>query len=108
MTRSLSLIAYATLTFCGGMAPALGADTAILHLPSTPKTVVIGVIAADRTPVLRIHDGQTVAIDTVSHSGLTDDPVKFFADAGIPRSEVLQDVIDIAAIPRTPASACMC
>jgi acetamidase/formamidase len=83
------------------MSPALGADSAALHLPSTPKTVVRGVIAVDRQPVLRIHDGQTVVIDTVSHAGLTDDPVKFFAEAGIPKSAVLQDVIDIAAVPRT-------
>lgn len=69
-------------------------------LRSTPQTVVRGVISADRAPVLTIKSGQTVRIDTVSHGGLTDDPVAFFAKAGIPKDQVLQDVIDIAKIPR--------
>jgi acetamidase/formamidase len=98
--RSLSLVASMAFALGASTVPALAAD-APLHLPSTPKTVVRGVIAADRTPVLKIRDGQTVAIDTVSHGGLTEDPVKFFGDAGIPKNQVLQDVIDIAAIPRT-------
>jgi hypothetical protein len=44
--------------------------------------------------VLRIRTGQTVRIDTVSHSGMNaaDDPVTFFGRGGIPADQVLQDV----------------
>lgn len=101
MARLLSLVASATVAMCAGMAPALASESPVVHLRSTPRTVVRGVISAARAPVLRIRDGQTVVIDTVSHGGLTEDPVKFFAEAGIPKSEVLQDVIDISSVPRT-------
>jgi hypothetical protein len=49
-------------------------------LKSTPETVVWGYFAADIAPALRIKSGQTVRIDTVSHSGVnTDvDPVTYF------------------------------
>lgn len=80
---------------------ARAADAPPIHLPSTPQTVVRGVISKDRAPVLRIKSGQTVRIDTVSHGGLTDDPVAFFGAEGIPPDQVLKDVIDIAKIPRT-------
>ena len=65
-------------------------------LPSTPKTIVRGYIASDTPPVLRIKSGQSVKIDTISHGGVTDDPVAFFAQGGIPANQVLKDVIDIA------------
>ena len=39
-------------------------------LRSTPETVIWGYFAADAPPVLRIRSGQTVRIDTVSHSGM--------------------------------------
>lgn len=78
--------------------PALGATPdAVLH--STPKTVVRGFIASDTPPVLRIKSGQSVKIDTVSHAGVVDDPVAFFAKGGIPANQVLKDVIDIAKMP---------
>ncbi len=66
-------------------------------LRSTPDTVIWGYFAADAPPVLRIKSGQTVRIDTVSHSGMNtaDDPVTFFSRGGIPADQVLQDVIDI-------------
>src|ERR1700740_2056909 len=66
-------------------------------LRSTPDTVLWGYFAADVPPVLHIKAGQTVRIDTVSHSGMNtaDDPVTYFARAGIPADQVLQDVIDI-------------
>jgi acetamidase/formamidase len=73
-------------------APAIDAS-----LRSTPETVLWGYFAADVPPVLHIKSGQTVRIDTVSHSGMNtaDDPVTYFARAGIPADQVLQDVIDI-------------
>src|SRR5450631_2220955 len=65
-------------------------------LRSTPDTVIWGYFAADAPPVLRIRSGQTVRIDTVSHSGMnTEDPVAFFGRGGIRPDQVLQDVIDI-------------
>lgn len=66
-------------------------------LRSTPETVSWGYIAADLPPVLRIQSGQTVRIDTVTHQGINtkQDPVTYFAAAGIPREQVLQDAQDI-------------
>jgi acetamidase/formamidase len=63
--------------------------------PSTPETVVRGVIAYDRTPILHVRDGATVLIDTISHGGLQD-PVAIFGAAGIPAKDVLPDAIAIA------------
>ena len=62
-------------------------------LRCTPDTVVWGYIRADRSPVLRIDSGQTVRINTVSHQGLNtrDDPVAYFAAAGIEPVDVLED-----------------
>src|SRR5215475_11977713 len=64
-------------------------------LRSTPQTVVWGYISADLPPALTIKSGQTVKIDTVSHQGLMskEDPATFFASAGIPKDQVLQDAI---------------
>ena len=81
--------------------PAPAPWKADVHLPSTPTTVIRGTISAERAPVLRIKDGQTVAIDTLSHGGLTDDPVAFFAAAGIPASGVLKDAIAVSKVPRS-------
>lgn len=92
--RAFCLLALLTLPHS---APA-GEDP--VHLASTPETVVRGVISATRPPVIRIRSGQSVAIDTVSHGGLNDDPVKFFASAGIPAGQVLQDAVAVAAMPR--------
>lgn len=66
-------------------------------LRSTPETVVWGYLAADIAPVLTIRSGQTVRIDTLSHQGVVNmaDPATFFARAGIPREQVLQDAMDI-------------
>jgi acetamidase/formamidase len=76
-------------------------------LRSTPETVSWGYIAADLPPVLRIQSGQTVRIDTVSHQGINTklDPVAFFAAAGIPREQVLQDAQDIFSKLRRPEGA---
>ena len=72
-------------------------------LRSTPETVIWGYFAADIPPALKIKSGQTVRIDTVSHGGINipEDPVAFFAKAGIPRDQILQDALDIRAkVPR--------
>src|SRR3984885_9824380 len=101
MSKSLlsCSIAAATLVFALSAAaqPAPSGATADVSLRSTPETVIWGYFAADAPPVLRIRSGQTVRIDTVSHSGMNtaDDPVTFFGRGGIRPDQVLQDVIDI-------------
>jgi hypothetical protein len=81
-------IAGAMLVFAASAAaqPAPSSIAADAALRSTPETVIWGYFAADAPPVLRIRSGQTVRIDTVSHSGMntTDDPVTFFGRGGIP------------------------
>jgi acetamidase/formamidase len=76
-------------------------------LRSTPETVVWGYFAADIPPALRIRSGQTVRIDTVSHSGLNsgEDPVTYFGKAGIPADQVLKDAIDIYQKVNRPRGA---
>jgi len=69
-------------------------------LLSTPKTVVRGYIASDTPPVLHIKSGQSVKIDTISHGGLTEDPVAFAAAAGIPANQVLKDAIEIGRLSK--------
>jgi acetamidase/formamidase len=67
-----------------------------LSLHSTVQNVVRGEISAERAPVMRIRSGDTVKIDTISHGGLQDDPVAFFATAGISKDQVLADAIAVA------------
>jgi len=100
MHTKLKLAAAVAFVVLGQAATALAADSNVIMLRSTPETVIRGVIAADRAPVLTIQSGDTVRIDTLSHAGLTEDPVAFFAEHGIPASEVLQDMIDVAHMPR--------
>ena len=88
-------LAAASLLLFASTAPA-----AVLHLASTPETVHRGVISPDFAPVLHVKSGDTVKIDTVSHSGLTDDPAKFFATAGIAAKDVLPDAVAIAHMPK--------
>jgi acetamidase/formamidase len=78
------------------MLTAVPALAATIHLPSTPQTVNRGVISPDIPAVLKIKSGDTVVIDTVSHSGLTPDPVSYFEKAGIPEKDVLKDAIAIS------------
>lgn len=80
------------------------APTVDATLASRPETIVWGYITADVPPALTVKSGQTVKIDTVSHQGLLgkEDPATFFAGAGIPKDQVLQDAIDIyKTVPRT-------
>ena len=97
-SRSKLAAAVGLLALCQGAAQA--APAPVVHLASTPKTVIRGVIAADRPAVLTVKSGTTVAIDTISHGGLTEDPVAFFGAAGIPAGQVLKDAVDIAKMGR--------
>ncbi len=98
-THSPWLIASLLLGLATGAAaqPAPSGPAPDATLRSTPDTVLWGYFAGDVPPVLHIKSGQTVRIDTVSHSGMNtaDDPVTYFARAGIPADQVLQDQIDI-------------
>jgi acetamidase/formamidase len=66
------------------------------RVASRPETVVWGEFPADRAPVVTIRSGETVAIDTLSHQGATQetDPVEFLAALGVTRDEILQDALD--------------
>lgn len=64
--------------------------SATYQLKPTPKTVTWGYYSADATPVLRIHSGDTVEIQTL----LTSSP-KALAAAGVPANEIEQSLRDI-------------
>src|ERR1043166_2395132 len=97
--RSLGGLAFIALAASAAAQPAPRNITPEATLRSTPDTVVWGYITADVPAALQIRSGQTVKIDTVSHQGLLgkEDPATFFATAGIPHEQVLQDAIDIHA-----------
>jgi acetamidase/formamidase len=72
------------------------------YLAATPGTVLWGRLpCADDPPVLTIAPGETVTFDTVSHEGILEDqgkdPVAYFAGHGVPREDVLDDAVRIAA-----------
>jgi acetamidase/formamidase len=95
MTSMLRAVACAL--WIAGLAASSSAQAPDATLRSTPETVTWGYLSADLPPALTIKSGRTVKIDTVSHQGLTskDDPATFFATAGIPPDQVLQDAKDI-------------
>ena len=75
------------------------------YLRSTPQTVHWGELP-NRTsaPAATIASGSLLTLDGISHEGLLpdqgSDPVAFFADHGVPRSQVLDDAVEIAARSR--------
>jgi acetamidase/formamidase len=93
-----------TILAAGLLAIALPALAQTVPVKTTPDLVVHstvanvnrGVIASDLPPVAHIKSGQTVMIETISHQGLTEDPVAFFAGAGIPSQDVLPDAVAVA------------
>ena len=68
-------------------------------LPSRPETLNWGWFPIDKEPVLRIASGETVRMQTLTHVGATqnEDPVEFLTGLGVPREEILDDVIDFWA-----------
>ena len=68
-------------------------------LPSRPETLNWGWYPLDKEPVLRIASGETVRIHTLTHVGATqnEDPIEFLSGLGVPREEILDDVIDFWA-----------
>jgi acetamidase/formamidase len=72
------------------------------YLPATPATVLWGRLpCASDAPVLTVAPGETVTIDTISHEGILEDqgkdPAAWFARHGVPREQVLDDAVEIAA-----------
>ncbi|WP_245852190.1 acetamidase/formamidase family protein [Isoptericola jiangsuensis] len=72
------------------------------YLPATPGTVLWGRLpCATDAPVLTVSPGETVTIDTISHEGILEDqgkdPVAWFARHGVPREQVLDDAVEVAA-----------
>ncbi len=76
--------------------PAAEADH---FVPSTPENVAWGWFPIDREPVLRVQPGETVRINTLTHAGATqsEEPVAYLTGLGLPRDEILQDVLDFWA-----------
>ena len=62
---------------------------------SVPDNLSWGWFPIDKEPVLKIRPGDTVRIDTLTHAGTTQDehPVDYLTGLGIPRDEILDDVI---------------
>ncbi len=82
--------------------PGVGPIDGQHYLPSRVDEVRWGYLPqVDDEPVLRMGSGQTVTIDAMSHEGLLEDqgrdPVEYFRSKGVPRSQVLDDGIEIAA-----------
>lgn len=85
--------------------PDQGAIDGARYLRSTPETVSWGLLPnAASAPVLAVDSGTSVTVDTVSHEGLLadqgGDPAAFFGAAGIARSGLLADAIEIASVLR--------
>ena len=68
-------------------------------VPSTPENVAWGWFPIDKEPVLRVQPGETVRINTLTHAGATqnEEPVAYLTGLGVPREEILQDVLDFWA-----------
>jgi len=87
-----ALIALGLALDCAGTAKAQSNTAAKYTLKPTPATVEWGHYDANATPVLRIHSGDTVQIQTL----LTNEPKPLEA-AGVPPDQVEQSLKDIVA-----------
>lgn len=84
MLRSLAILVFSSVTW---------AQTAAPHqytLPATPTTVAWGYYDAKATPVLHIHSGDTVEVQTL----ITNSPTGL-EKAGVPPDQVQQSLRDI-------------
>ncbi|WP_062463760.1 acetamidase/formamidase family protein [Demequina soli] len=85
----------------GTLQPGARVDDA-RYLPADPAAVRWGRLPKrGDAPVLAVDPGTDLTVDTVSHEGLLpdqgQDPVAFFGAHGVPREEVLDDAVAIAA-----------
>ena len=69
------------------------------YVPSRPENLSWGWYPIDKEPVLTVRSGQTVRIDTLTHAGTTqnENPVTYLTGLGVPREEILEDVLDFWA-----------
>ena len=78
--------------------PAHAADSIQIDnfVSSQPENLSWGWYPLDKEPVLTIQSGETVNIDTLTHVGGTQnqEPVEFLSEMGVPRDEILQDILD--------------
>ena len=68
-------------------------------VPSTPENLSWGWFPIDKDPVLRVRPGETVRMDTLTHSGAVQDeePVAWLGALGVPEAEIHPDVLDFWA-----------
>ena len=68
-------------------------------VPSTPENLNWGWFPTDKEPVLRVQSGESVRVNTLTHvgAGQSEEPVAYLTGLGIPRGEILQDVLDFWA-----------
>ena len=68
-------------------------------VPSTPDNLSWGWYPIDKDPVLRMQSGETVRVNTLTHvgAGQSEEPVAYLTGLGIPREEILDDVLDFWA-----------
>ena len=68
-------------------------------VPSSPGNVSWGWFPINKEPVLRVLPGETVRMDTLTHSGAVQDeePVAWLGELGVPEEEIHQDVLDFWA-----------
>ncbi|MPR00249.1 acetamidase [Modestobacter sp. I12A-02628] len=82
--------------------PGTGPIDGDVYLPSRTDEVLWGYLPRTTdAPVARVRSGRTITVDTVSHEGLLEDqgrdPAAWFAGKGVPRDQVLDDAVAIAA-----------
>jgi acetamidase/formamidase len=82
--------------------PGQGPIDGEVYLPSRPEEVLWGYLPRTTdAPVARVRSGGTLTVDTVSHEGILEDqgrdPVGWFGAQGVPREQVLDDAVAVAA-----------
>jgi acetamidase/formamidase len=95
----LTPLALAACDAVGDAPRAEGPVEADHFVPSRPETVSWGWFPIDKEPVLRMASGETVRIDALTHAGAvqSEEPVAYLTGLGIPREEILQDMLDFWA-----------
>jgi acetamidase/formamidase len=87
---TIFIAALALLATIGCSKSATQGASSTHHLAATPATVTIGYFDAKVSPVLRIHSGDTVELETLVSSGLTR-----LIDAGVPPDQIQPVLRDI-------------
>ena len=80
----ISLALFLTKTVLAGPAPTTH------HLAPTPKTVTWGYFDPSTPPVLRVHSGDTVEVETLPGGG-----IQALEEAGLPRSQMQPALLEV-------------